>query len=65
MTKSWWFRVSVCLAFIAFFACGQQALAQDDTHSKMHFRKITLRKTQPEINRDIEGLAVTANLYPL
>jgi hypothetical protein len=65
MTKSWWFRVLACLAVIAFFASGQQALAQDDTQSKIHFRKTTLPKTQPEINRDIEGLAVTANLYPL
>jgi len=66
MTKFWWFRVLACLAVIAFFACGQQALAQVDTQSKMHLRVTALPKAQQEITRDTKSsLAVTANLYPL
>jgi hypothetical protein len=44
---------------------GQQALAQDDTQSKIHFRVKVAPKTQPETKRDVTSLAVTANLYPL
>ncbi len=44
---------------------GQQALAQDDTQSKIHFRVKVAPKTQPETKRDVTRLAVTANLYPL
>jgi hypothetical protein len=43
---------------------GQQALAQDDTQSKIHFRVKVAPKTQPETKRDVTSLAVTANFYP-
>jgi hypothetical protein len=66
MTKSWWFRVLACLAVIAFFAFSQQALAQDDAQSSIHFHVKVAPKPAADVGPDVTSLAApVANLYPL
>jgi hypothetical protein len=64
MAKSRWFRVLACLTIVAFFACGQQALAQGGTQSTPRFRIKALPKTQPQVPPDITD-GPPADLFPL
>jgi hypothetical protein len=63
MTKSWWFRVSACLAVVAFFACGQQAAAQAVLQSKPRVHVRAVPKTQ--VHTNITEGPPPADLYAL
>src|ERR1700730_16467854 len=65
MIKPRLFQVLACVAIVAFFAFGQQALAQDDAQSKVHYH-IKVMPSAPEANQDVTPLLATpVNLYGL
>jgi hypothetical protein len=60
MTKSPVFRTVACLVIVAFFVCGQQALAQEKPHFQI--------KVLPRTNADVTAapqVTPAANLYAL
>jgi|ERR1700693_83451 len=66
MTKSRWYRVLASIALAAFFAFGQQALAQDDAQSKIPFHVRVVPRAATDVSPDVTSLAApVANLYPL
>jgi len=64
MTKSRFFQVLACLAIVAFFACGQVALAQD-AQSKIHYHIKIVPRTPEAKGEAVSDVVPVANLYPL
>jgi hypothetical protein len=61
MTKSRFFQILACLAIVAFFVCGQQALAQETHH---HWQiKVLPRQNAEGTRHNPEATSPTKDLY--